>query len=607
MSPSVGVTRCIRTIGSSRASSQERRGSSELSDSHPPAPYWIWSFSADLRFCRQWPVNIFERMTVSPSDNAVDLVSTDKAVDVASPAQPTTSIRRTDSSSTPYASALSAHAARETLALFVPGHGADGNGLARSQAEYFGSDLLSLDVPPLTDRIDLGEGSPKHEALLRAAEAWGARRTWFLTNGSTQGNRMAALALSSLGPDILMQRSAHSSFVDGIILAGLRPRFIEPNVDQLHGIAHGVTVSAVRAAFEEHPGSPRAVYIVSPSYFGAVADIPAIAAYVHSRGAALVVDAAWGAHFGFLPELPHSPVRLGADIMVTSVHKLSGSLTQSAILHVGHGGIARRLEPAVERAFSMTASTSESSLLLASLDLARHALTSETELIRASLDHVLRGREELRCDGRFPLLSDDFTGSADVVDIDPFRLPLDIRATGLDGHTVRSRLAREHGIYVEMATSTSIVAVVGIGKFPDLNQLRTALHSLADERRRESFAPTLPVLPRSGATVIEPRQAFFSPVELVSADEAIGRISVDSLAAYPPGIPNVLPGERITSEIVDFLREVAALPGGYVRGSAVPDVSAFRVVASTSPTHHLTEIRDADVRIPRQDSGVPRA
>ncbi len=477
----------------------------------------------------------------------------------------------------PYARALNRLAKSSTLSFYVPGHGATSDGAGSSLAEYFGDRAVELDVPPMIDGIDLGENSPRTQAMELAAEAWGARRTWFLTNGSTQGNRTAALAIRSLGPDIVMQRSAHSSFVDGVILAGLNPTYVQPTIDTELGIAHGVTAESVAAAMDAHPGNPTAVYVVSPSYFGAVADIPAIAEVVHARGAALIVDCAWGAHFGFHPELAESPLRQGADLSIMSTHKLTNSLTQSAMLHLGHGEFADRLEPIVARAHAMTASTSESSLLLASLDLARRDLVNGGDHYEESIANAARARELLRADGRYPVVSDSFDRYDDIVGQDPLRIPIDVRATGLDGHAVRNQLANKYGIYVEMATASTIVLVIGFGKSPSIEPVIKALDEMTVPDG-ERFAMSLPQLPPTGPIHSLPREAYFAEAEIVPAHEAIGRVSAASLAAYPPGIPNVLPGEEITAEVVDFLQASAAVRGGYVRGAADSAVQTMMVV-----------------------------
>ncbi|WP_336992911.1 aminotransferase class I/II-fold pyridoxal phosphate-dependent enzyme [Leucobacter sp. VD1] len=490
---------------------------------------------------------------------------------------------------TPYADALDRYVARGPMQLMVPGHGGNDHGLASRLADFLGERTLQLDIPMLIDDVDLGADSPLDQALALAAEAWGARRTWFLTNGASQANRTAALAARGLGEHIVSQRSAHSSFSDGVLAAGLIPSFVFPTVDNVHGMSHGVSPAALDAALTaaEREGRPAsAVYIISPSYFGSVADVRGLSEVAHAHGAPLIVDGAWGPHFGFHPELPESPARLGADLVVSSTHKLAGSLTQSAMLHLGHGPFADRLEPLIERAFTMTASTSTSAILRASLDIARHSLmTGEAEIGR-SITGARRFRQMLRDDPRFGVVSDGFDSFEDIVDTDLLRVPIDISATGVSGHWLRQRLIDVDGIHFEMATATSLVAVIGAGKTPDCELVHRALIAAVDseaagvEREAHAAAGSFPALPAPGALRMTPRDGFFSQTELVSAADAVGRVSADTLAAYPPGIPNLIPGEEITAETVAFLQAVAASPTGYVRGAVDPAVASFRVTRS---------------------------
>ena len=494
-----------------------------------------------------------------------------------------------DQATTPYATALDLHAKRDTVNLMVPGHGATAAGLSEELGAFVGLHALARDIPPLIPGIDVGPDSPLVAATTLAAEAWGARRTWFLANGASQANRMAALALASRsrGDVVVAQRSAHSSFTDGVILGDLLPRFVFPSIDPARGINHGVTPDALRTSLAEAQragDAVTAVYVISPSYFGAVADVAGLAEVAHAHGVPLVVDGAWGSHFGFHPELPESPARHGADLTVSSTHKLGGSLTQSAMLHLGDGPFADELEPLLERAYMLTQTTSASALLLGSLDVARHALVHGGEAIGATLRTVEAFREELRADGRFPVISDGFDAFPDIVAHDPLRVSIDVGATGLSGHAVRDRLAAEHGVFLEISTAHAIVAFVGPGKDPELSRLSRALFALAEgaEAAPEAADPALesfPALPAPGPMRARPRTAFFARHELVPASEAVGRISADALAAYPPGIPNVLPGEEITAETVAFLQTVAASPIGYVRGALDPAVARFRVLA----------------------------
>lgn len=484
----------------------------------------------------------------------------------------------------PYADALAQYAARDDrVRLYVPGHGADAEA-APALAEYFGAELLRHDVTPLLSGLDKGPGNALDEAQRLAARAWGAKRTWFLTNGASQANRMAAIALGSFraaDEPVLAQRSAHSSFIDGIILAGLVPAFVSPTIDPVLGINHGVSPAALREAIERGEARPKAVYLITPSYFGAVADVAALAEAAHAVGAPLIVDAAWGAHFGFHPALPENPLALGADLVVSSTHKLAGSLTQSAMLHLGDGPFAAELEPLLERAFALTQSTSTSALLLASLDLARDSIEHGEARIAASIEAADRLREAVRSRGRFGIVSDGFDRFADIVAVDPLRVSIDVGAAGLNGHAVRERLEHE-GVSFEISTDSAVVAVLGAGAVPDVDRVVEALHAIpaVEPAAGEALVARAGALalPAPGPLVMRPRDAFLAPGEGVPIEQAVGRVSTDSLAAYPPGIPNVLPGERITAEVVAFLRRIAAMPGGHVRGAADPALSVLRVV-----------------------------
>ncbi|MFF4448431.1 aminotransferase class I/II-fold pyridoxal phosphate-dependent enzyme [Streptomyces sp. NPDC001502] len=482
----------------------------------------------------------------------------------------------------PYAEAVLGHAGRDWLRLNVPGHAAaPGSDLAG----FFGSRITALDFPPLLDGIDLGPDTPLDRALALAAEAWGARRTWFLTNGASQGNQIASMVAPALGRTLVVQRSVHSSVIDGLVLSGLDAVFVQPSVDPGQGIAHGVTAADVAAALERTPDAA-AVYIVSPSYFGAVADVRAIADTAHAAGVPLIVDEAWGSHFGFHPCLPASALSSGADLATSSTHKLAGSLTQSAMLHLAEGPFADLLEPLVDRAFRLVQSTSASALLTASLDLARRSLVTDADTTGSSVGAADRVRAAVRALGRFTVVSDGFHAFPDIVGADPLRIAIDTRAGGITGHEARRRLFRDHQIMVEVATGAAIVAVIGAGSVPDTDRFVEALHTLpsplsadSTDAHAHAHAGGMPRLPAPGATKLTAREAFLSPALVVAAQEAVGRISADTLAAYPPGIPNVLPGEVVTAEAVRFLQRTAAAPNGHVRGALDPGVTRLRVVA----------------------------
>src|SRR3954452_20952435 len=238
---------------------------------------------------------------------------------------------RPDQAVAPYAEALAGYADQPWQRLSVPGHqGQVDRNPALSRA--FGAGLLALDLPSLIGGVDLpAGGSPLDEARELAARAWGADTVWFLTNGASQGNLAACLALRRLGELVVVQRNVHSSVIDGLALSGLEAAFLTPSVDLRLGIAHGVTPAALDAALRSHPGAA-AGYVVSPSYFGTQSDVAGLAAVAHAHGVPLVVDEAWGAHFGFHPAYPRHALAAGADAMVVSAHKALPSYCQAALL-----------------------------------------------------------------------------------------------------------------------------------------------------------------------------------------------------------------------------------------------------------------------------------
>lgn len=481
---------------------------------------------------------------------------------------------------TPYASAVRDYSAAHSVRYHLPGHGG-GTAGPTAIGGYFGGRLAELDLMPMIHGIDLGdEPTPLTRSRRLAAAAWGARRTWFLTNGASQGNHMAIMALKTFGDTLLVQRSVHSSVVDGLMMTGMRAHFLSPIVDVELGAAQAVTAESVREELDRLASQgqlPTAVYLVSPSYFGFVTDIASIADIVHRFGIPLVVDEAWGSHLGFHDRLPKNALSQGADLVVSSTHKLGGSLTQSAMLHLAHGPWADRLEERLDRVKNSLQSTSESAVLLASLDLARRALAIGHNRIGHSIAAADRIRDEVRAAGRFAVVTDRYATQQGWGGTDPLKVVIDTRVGGIGGHEARTLLHRNSGILVELATENAIVGVVGSGAQPDTGALVDALHALP--RLEASSALVPPILPGWGPERMSIRDAYFALTEVVPVEEAIGRVSADSLAAYPPGIPNVLPGEEIIAETVTFLRAVAASPGGYVRGAVDPAINSLRVVA----------------------------
>jgi lysine decarboxylase len=482
---------------------------------------------------------------------------------------------------TPYLQALREYAAREPARLHVPGH-KGGPGADPGLLEAVGERALSLDIPALTYGIDLGVvPTPFEQAQQLAAEAWGARRAWFLINGASQGNIAAGLALAHRGGEVVVQRNAHSSTIDALILSGLRPTFAAPETDPELGIAHCLTAETLERALAATPGAVGA-WVVSPTYFGAVSDVSSLAAVAHARGVPLIVDEAWGAHLAFHEELPEHALAAGADLVISSTHKIVGSLTQSAILHLGHGAEELIGEDEVDRAVTLTESTSPSSLLGGSLDAARrHAAVHGRELLSDTMAALSRARDEIRAIEGLDVLDERLIGRAGVFAYDPLRLAIDVRGVAASGYELAPMLREIDDINLELYGQNVLVAVFGMGErgLPEASRLVSALKTAAERvgldpgGSRTSFAAP----PPWGELAMTPREAYLGAQEVVPASRAPGRIAAESLATYPPGIPNVLPGERLSAETIAYVQRTLEL-GGSVRGASDRLLRTVRVV-----------------------------
>ena len=481
----------------------------------------------------------------------------------------------------PYLDAIRAYAARSPARLHIPGH-KGGPGADPGLVEVIGARALAHDIPALTWGIDIGSTpTPFEQAQRLAAEAWGARRTWFLVNGASQGNLAAGLALAHRGDHVVLQRNGHSSTIDALVLSGMRPTFVAPEIDDELGIAHCLLPAKLDRALEQTPGAVGA-WIVSPTYFGASADVRALVAVAHAHGVPLIVDEAWGAHLHFGDELPEDALAAGADLVISSTHKIVGSLTQSAMLHLGAGGFLD--EDIVDRTVTLTESTSPNSLLFASLDAARRlAATAGRELIAETTRAVDLARAQIRAIPGLDVLDERFIGRAGVAGYDPLRLAVDVRGLGIDGFELAKRLRELDDIHLELAGQNVVVGVFGMGgeatplaeRFVEALRAVAADAGLAQAGAAVGFAPA----PPWGELVLTPREAFLGAQEVVTAEQAVGRIAAESLATYPPGIPNVLPGERLTAETLAYIQRTLEL-GGSLRGASDRLLRTVRVVAA---------------------------
>jgi arginine decarboxylase len=487
--------------------------------------------------------------------------------------------RRSEQPTAPYLDALVGYAFRGPGRFHVPGH-KGGVGADPGLRFAMGDRALALDLNQDLEGVDVGPApTPYERAEALAAEAHGVARTWFLSNGATQGNHAMCLALAPLGARVVAQRNSHASIVDGLVLSGGLPSFVAPEYDLQLGMANGVTPEAVAAALRATPGA-RGVFLVSPTYYGMVADVAGCAEACHAAGVPLVVDQAWGPHFGFHPDLPPSAAAQGADAVLTSTHKIVGSLTQSAMLHVVDG--ARIDVGAVGRAMRLLRTTSPSSLLLGSLDAARRQLAVHGEaILHETLAAVRRTREKLASIPGLALIGEEQVGRPGVVDWDPMRIAIDVRGTGCSGYEVADALRRSYDAQVELATHATVVLVVGMGERPEaLERVAGDIDEVVKRIARPGEAQALvrPPAAFGHEMAVAPRDAFLGVAELVAVDDAVGRVSCESIAGYPPGIPALLPGERITRETVGYLRELAA-SGARLHGASDPAFGTINVLS----------------------------
>ena len=441
----------------------------------------------------------------------------------------------------------------------IPGH--------KKRIDLVG-DVIAGDVPLYAglDTMKLSHGVLA-EAESRAANLWGADICRFSTGGATHANQAVALAVAGDGDEVIVSRTLHRSMLLGLVLAGLTPIWVRPEVDPKTGLPMGVAPRTVREALVEHPAA-RAVFVGDPSYVGTIGDVAGLAAVAHEFGLPLVVDAAWSAHFGFHPELPRHPLQLGADVMVTSAHKTLPAWSQAAlVLARTHRVDAARLEAGVEA----TATTSPAGAMLASIDAARALLERDG---RALLDEAIRATREVRD----RLLEIEGLIVLDGPDVDPLKLTLVLSSTGADGNAVEQDLLAA-GLPVESADRDVLVAVVSLADTVDtLNALGAALSAAIDRHRGEPRAVDGPAAYRvQPVAAVPPRQAFFARSTSVPFNDVVGRVSAELVAPYPPGIPVLAPGERITNETLAAL-EHARRAGVRIAYAADPTLATLRVI-----------------------------
>lgn len=488
----------------------------------------------------------------------------------------------TDQHATPMLTALATAAAREHTAFYAPGH-KQGQGVSDALRSLVGPAALQADLPELPELDNLfAPAGPIDQAQRLAAQAFGAEATYFLANGSTCGIEAALLAVSSPEEPVLMPRNAHRSVLAGLVLSGALPIYLSPLHDPRWDLAWGVTAQQIEQALQSYPDI-RAVVVVSPSYHGVCADIAAIAHVVHQHAAILIVDEAHGAHLSFHPNLPQGAITAGADIVIQSTHKVLGALTQASMLHVQGQRVNR---DRLRQALQLTQSTSPNYLLLASLDAARQQMaTAGRVLMEQTLGIAQRIRSRLRPMPNLTVLSPEhLLGVSNDFQLDPTRLVVDVAAFGLTGFAADDFLHEQQRVTAELPTLRQLAFILSLGNQPaDGDHLMSAFDQLrqqAETLRSVSPAPlpmTAAAQPVVSQPPMTPREAFFSTAVAVPIAQAVGAIAADSLCPYPPGIPLLLSGERITATAIASLQQIHQA-GGVITGNPDETWRTVRVI-----------------------------
>ncbi|MEL6552362.1 MAG: aminotransferase class I/II-fold pyridoxal phosphate-dependent enzyme [Cyanobacteria bacterium J06621_11] len=516
-----------------------------------------------------------------------------------------------DQSQTPLVDALQHCAQRSNAAFYTPGH-KRGQGTTPRQHQLFGLAAFQADLPelPELDNLFAPEGVILHAQQL-AAEAFGAQQTWFLANGSTCGIEAAILATCGPGDKIIVPRNAHLSVISGLILSGAIPLYISPPYSHDWKMPIGIRPDSISAALKAHPDT-KAVLLVSPTYEGLCSSIKLAAEITHKYNIPLIVDEAHGPHFAFHPSLPPTALEASADIVVQSAHKVLSAFTQASMLHVQGDRIDKNR---LSQALQITQSSSPSYLLLASLDAARHQMSTEgkellTQTIKlANKAHqalqelpglkVLRPKNQLP-KNQIPKNQNVLKHQSNNLNGDCTRLTVNVLGLGLTGFEADQILHTQYAVTAELPTLSNLTFIISIGNTEkDIDRLVRGFEGLCkshasdshktspnvlspdfyDQWTHSSVSPEIQLPQTISVAACSPRQAFFSTKKPLSLEQAIGQVCAETLSPYPPGIPVILPGEVITESAIAQI-QTTLKAGGTITGSTDP---TFKTILTVTP------------------------
>jgi lysine decarboxylase len=467
----------------------------------------------------------------------------------------------------PLLDAYLAYFERKRSPFTVPGHKQNASRLDAGLGALVDSDVPlygGLDEIKLTNKVLV-------RAEKIAADFWGADFARFSTGGSTHANQAAILALGKPGDKVAVSRTAHRSVLSALVLAGLEPLWLTPEINNATGIPIGIPISELERVL---PEKPIALLLTEPGYLGTLSDIGSLVALAHSHSMPVIIDAAWGGHFGFHKDLPAHALQMGADALITSVHKALPGYSASALLLARTEFLsAQRLE----QSFETTHTTSPAGAPLASIDATRALLqTRGEELLGELLSNVAYFKEKVQSEFSLPIFLNDSDFPAGR--FDPAKIILRANQLGASGVSIENALG-EHGIRVEMADQDTVVFLATLADTrADFDEVADLLIKIARSQqctpRPSATALSWSVVPTVGISM---RDAYFASTEMVSATDAIGRVSADLIAPYPPGVAVIAPGEILTEKIVQGL-SASQKAGVRIAYATDPTLGKFRVV-----------------------------
>ena len=488
---------------------------------------------------------------------------------------------------TPILDTLKKLAQKPHAAFYAPGH-KQGQGTPQNLLELLGKDILKADLPelPELDNLFAPEVVIK-EAQELASAAFGADRTWFLVNGSTCGIEAAILATCTEGDKIILPRNIHQSAIAGLILSGAIPIWIDPEYDRDFDLLFSITPEAVKTALDKHQ-NVKAVMLVYPTYHGICGDLEAISKITQEHNIPLLVDEAHGAHFNFHPDLPPSALSVGADLSIQSTHKVLAAMTQASMLHLQGSQID---SDRISKALQLLQTTSPSYILLASLDAARQQMALfGQELLTKTIQLADRARNEISQIPGLSVLKSPEQIIPGFTHLDRTRLTINVSKLGITGFEADEILHQKLQVTAELPMEQHLTFIISIGNTnSDIDRLVKSFQQIAifpHPQRSEVASGKLVQNDcdleqndnlTSLTSDLTPRQAYFAAKETIPIKEAIGRISGELICPYPPGIPVLMPGEKITSEAIEYLLKAIAA-GAKINGCSDSSLKTLKIL-----------------------------